>query len=367
MMHIEMMMRRNKAKQDTSSEDDDSSFDDIDDEKMALFVKRFGKFIVKKSYHARRKKSSSKNKEESRRCFKYGSKDHLVAQCPYNSDNDYDNKKSKKKEKKEKKDKMTFKKKKGGSYVVTWDSDASSSDDDDSDDDNTTMKKALSSIAIQEKPSLFNTPSCFMAKAIKVRTCDDGCNKQHDNESESESDDDEPTKDELLDMLDDAKEHFDIKRTKCKDLRKELKALKQAFDELSASHERLEETHEKLGKAHKKLEKAHSFLLCEQNVKEHVVTCDKGLTCDIIDESFYKPIIVAPTNPFCITFTSTSSSSDGFTCDASLIVENETLKKEVRTTCLCAWVAKEHLCIKRDWDIPPRKARRPLLLTRLVL
>ena len=75
---------------------------------MALFVNRFGKFIMKKGYHARRKKSSSKNKEESRRCFNCRSKDHLVAQCPYNSDND-DNKKNKKKEKKEKKDKMIFK------------------------------------------------------------------------------------------------------------------------------------------------------------------------------------------------------------------------------------------------------------------
>jgi hypothetical protein len=121
---------KGKAKQDTSSEDD-GSWDD-DDEKMALFVKKFGKFMTKKGYHARRKKSSSKNKEVSRRCFKCGSKDHLVAQCPYNSDNDDDNKKNKKKdkkEKKEKKDKMTFKKKKGGSYVVTWESDASSSDD----------------------------------------------------------------------------------------------------------------------------------------------------------------------------------------------------------------------------------------------
>ena len=58
---------------------------------------------------------------------------------------------------------MAFKKKKGGSYVVTWDSDASSSDD-----DKTTKKKALASIAINEKPSLFNTPSCLMAKATKV-------------------------------------------------------------------------------------------------------------------------------------------------------------------------------------------------------
>ena len=66
---------------------------------------------------------------------------------------------------------MTFKKKKkGGSFVVTWDSDASSSDDDDSDDDKTTKKKALANIAINEKPSLFDTPSCFMAKATKVQS-----------------------------------------------------------------------------------------------------------------------------------------------------------------------------------------------------
>jgi hypothetical protein len=90
-----------------------------------------------------------------RRCFKCGN-NHLISQCPYNSDND-DDKKGKKKEKKGKKEKMIFKKK-GGSYVVTWDSDAFSSDD-----DKTIKKKALASIAINEKPSLFDTPStCFM-------------------------------------------------------------------------------------------------------------------------------------------------------------------------------------------------------------
>jgi hypothetical protein len=187
---------------------------------------------VKKGYHGRKKKSSSKNKEDSRKCFKCGSKDHLVAQYPYNSDNDDDDdkksKKKDKKEKKEKKDKMTIKKKKGGSYVVTWNSHAFSSDDDDSDDDKTTKKKVHASIAKQEKPSLFNTPSCFMAKATKVQTCDDGCDHEHDNKSESESEsesdnDDEPTKDKLIDMLEDAKEHFDIKKRECKDLRKEIR------------------------------------------------------------------------------------------------------------------------------------------------
>ena len=105
---------------------------------------------------------------------------------------------------------MTFKKKKkGGSYVVTWDSDAFSSDDDDSDDDKTTKKKALASIAINEKPSLFDTLSCFMAKATKVQIYDDGSDEEHDNENvnESDSDDDEPTKDELFDMLEERSLH----------------------------------------------------------------------------------------------------------------------------------------------------------------
>ena len=58
-----------------------------------------------------------------------------------------------------------------------------------------------------------------------------------------------------------------------------------------------------------------------------IVSCDVGLTCDIPDESFYKPIVVAPTNPSCSTTTSTSPLSDGFTYDASLMMENETLKE----------------------------------------
>jgi hypothetical protein len=59
------------------------------------------------------------------------------------------------------------------------------------------------------------------------------------------------------------------------------------------------------------------------------MSCDVGLTCDILDNSFYKPIVVAPTNPSSSTSTSTSPLSDGFTCDTSLIVKNKTLKKEM--------------------------------------
>ena len=95
---------------------------------------------------------------------------------------------------------------------------------------------------------------------------------------------------------------------------------------------------------------------------------------------FYKSIIVAPTSPSCSTSTSTSPLSDGFTCDASLMVKNETLKKEVNKPTRAlgnAYGGEAHLlkCLgsqrfslnKEGLGYTPRKARRPLQLTRLVL
>jgi hypothetical protein len=73
----------------------------------------------KKGCGMRKRRDNSKNKEYIRLCYKYKSHDHVVAECPYNSDNEDNEKKKSKKEKKEKKEKkMTFKKK-SGSYVVT--------------------------------------------------------------------------------------------------------------------------------------------------------------------------------------------------------------------------------------------------------
>jgi hypothetical protein len=62
--------------------------------------------------------------------------------------------------------------------VVTWDSDASSVESDSSDDDEKSKKKAFASIAIKNKPSLFDTLStCLMAKPTKVKydESDDDC------------------------------------------------------------------------------------------------------------------------------------------------------------------------------------------------
>jgi hypothetical protein len=286
------------------------------------------KFMKKKGYSARKRRDH--NKEYVRRCYKCKTKDHVLADCLYNSDNDEDDKKKEKerKEKKKKKEKkMTFQKKKnGGDYVVTWDSDGSSNDDS-SDDDKKSLKKALASIAIN-KPSIFDVPStCLMAKPSKVKydvSDDDDCESD-----DCRSDDDDEYTKELLDMCEQVHTYFEMKRKEYKELYKKVKSLEQSFDELNVTHKRLMEAHEKLEKAHSKLEKDHSSLLKQVKKEQVIVTCDVGLTYDILDESFYKPIVVAPTNPSCSTSTFTSPLSDGFTCDASLMVENETLKKEV--------------------------------------
>ena len=59
--------------------------------------------MKKKGYGARNRRDNNKSKEYVRRCYKCKSLDHIIADCPYNSDNDEDEKKKHKKDKKEKK------------------------------------------------------------------------------------------------------------------------------------------------------------------------------------------------------------------------------------------------------------------------
>ena len=76
--------------------------------KMKTQVTLMGKFMKKRGYGARKRRDH--NKEFGKICYKCKNPDHVVADCPYNSDNDEDEKKHKeKKEKKENKEKkMTF-------------------------------------------------------------------------------------------------------------------------------------------------------------------------------------------------------------------------------------------------------------------
>jgi hypothetical protein len=88
---------KGKAKKETPSEDEDAS--DIDDEAMALLVCKMGKFMKKRGYCARKRRDQMKTYV--RLCYKCKSPDHIVADCPYNSDNEKDEKKKEGQEGKE--------------------------------------------------------------------------------------------------------------------------------------------------------------------------------------------------------------------------------------------------------------------------
>jgi hypothetical protein len=166
-----------------------------------------------------------------------------------------------------------------------------------------------------------------MAKETKVQYDDN----DDDSEMEYANDDDnnEPTKEQLYDLMEQTRDIAIAKDKECKKLSMKVEILEKALSELMTTHESLKEDHENLGQAHSKLEKAHSLLLEQQAKKKVVVSSDIGVTCDIIVD----PIIIHDANLSCssssTTTHSTSTSGDGVTCDASLTVENETLKREV--------------------------------------
>ena len=98
------------------------------------------------------------------------------------------------------------------------------------------IKKALASIAIN-KSSIFDTPStCLMVKPTKIKydmSDDDECESDA---YRSDDDDEEYTKEELMDMCEQVHTCFEMKRKKCKELRKKIKSFEQSLDELKATH-----------------------------------------------------------------------------------------------------------------------------------
>ena len=212
------------------------------------------------------------------------------------------------------------------------------------------------------------TSTCLMAKPTKVKyddSDDDSC--ASDGCRSNDEEDEDYSKDDLLGIIDQMSKGYKrttkkykileqeliaksnendalmeelvaLKKSKeCKGIEQELKALRKSFDELEASRECLKEDHEDLEIAHTRLKEAHSTLLelikekdlkLEKFMKEAkeeqvIVTCDIGLTCDIIDDSLF----VSPTNASCSSSSSTTTNSTSTTSDSSLVVE--TLKREV--------------------------------------
>ena len=78
-----------------------------------------------------------------------------------------------------------------------------------------------------------------MTKPTKVKydvSDNDACESD---DCRSDDDDEEYTKEKLLDMCEQVHTCFEMKRKECKELRKKVKSLEQSFDELNASHESL--------------------------------------------------------------------------------------------------------------------------------
>jgi len=147
--------------QSSMGENDEDCNEDESDEEMALFVRRFNKFMSKKSY-GKKGQFSKNNLFVNKKCFECGEEGHIVIDYP-NKKNDK-NKKGKKDDDKKKK-KFIKKKRNGQAYFVEWDFDISSDDDnDDDDDDDDKPSKSVAGIAIKKAPSLFSTPHCLMAK-----------------------------------------------------------------------------------------------------------------------------------------------------------------------------------------------------------
>jgi hypothetical protein len=279
--------------QGSKEDSDDDCNGDESDEEMALFVRRFIRFMKKRNY-GKKEQSSKKNPFGDKKCFDCGELDHIIINCPNKKDDK--NKKDKRDDDKKKK-KFLKKKRSGQAYYAEWDSDTSSNSDDDDDDK---PYKGVPEISIKEAPSLFSTPHCLMAKG-DAKVLQDGKL-------------DEFSYDDLVDMLNGADEFMSKEKAKLRDLKLKFHSLQASYEELKTSHENLKETHEKL-------EEAHNSLLAHENKAKLSV----GVDCDLISEKCYASIV---TNPSCSS-SDLSCLSDKSSCDKSLLVENELSKKEV--------------------------------------
>jgi hypothetical protein len=164
-------LKESKKKQvlvESSSEDEqeeeDEDDEECDEEEMALFIKKFNKYMNKRRPFNRDKKKKTRSK---RVCYNCGKNGHFIAECPYERKVEYDDKK-RKKDKSYKKDKKFFKKKSYGEAHIghEWESDDDSSESE-SDDLATIAIKGESSSSKSLFPNLSkHTPSRVKQRLI---------------------------------------------------------------------------------------------------------------------------------------------------------------------------------------------------------
>jgi hypothetical protein len=168
--HITLKTNKSKKKKvliESPSEQEEEEEDEreYDEYEVALFIKRFNKFIKKRRPY----KGDRREKPRSKRvCYNCGKNGHFIAQCPYERKKE-DNEKKKKLDKGYKKDKKFTKKKPYGQAHIgqEWNSSDESSESENDDVATIPIKGKASS-----SKSLFpNLPkhTCLMAKESKKK------------------------------------------------------------------------------------------------------------------------------------------------------------------------------------------------------
>ncbi|KAG2606429.1 hypothetical protein PVAP13_4NG220911 [Panicum virgatum] len=160
---VETSEKPSKQKKKVESSDGDST-----DEETAMMMRNFKKFM--------KKKEISREGQKQRTCYKCGAKDHFIADCPQNDNDESEDKKHKgkskdksyDKEKRYKEKSQEYKKKYGKVHVgQEWES---------SDDSNNEGTASLALLSPPSTPKLFNNlsddedegPMYLMAKGTKV-------------------------------------------------------------------------------------------------------------------------------------------------------------------------------------------------------
>jgi hypothetical protein len=231
---IALKAKASKAIEKEESEDKGNGSES--NEELALFVKKFNKFMRKKKGQPRRSQTSRRNAFNDRKCFECGEPGHIAMNCS--------SKKNKGKDGDDKKKKFYHKKKDVKSYLVEWDSNASLDDDDDS------SSKLNARIAIKEAPSLFSSPHCLMAKCdAKVKIIIDLNDVDDDDVDLDLDDDDGYTYDDQVRMLGEADDYMHKEKEKFRTLKELYKNLQVSFEELKTSHNNLKESCENLVEA----------------------------------------------------------------------------------------------------------------------
>jgi hypothetical protein len=165
--------KKKKAIIERLSEEEDDDEKEYDEEEMALFIKKFNKYIKKRRPYKGDRKEKPKSKKV---CYNCGKNGHFIAQCPYKRKEE-DNDKKKKFDKGYKKDKKYTKKKPYGQAHVGQEWNSSDKSFESENDD-------LATITIKDKASSSKSLFPKLLKHTCLMTME-GKNKVKSNASSS--------------------------------------------------------------------------------------------------------------------------------------------------------------------------------------